>query len=520
MKKEEKVSTVDIIVLVKDSPEVTAKCFRKLKAYTNKEDYRLIAVDQGSSEATKHIINKYADKVIALTENIGFTKAVNLALNEVKNPFFCLLNNDVLVTPSWLQKLRKKLEGNEKAGAIGAISNFTMGKQMLMPEDRIEITAENYLSVKPTVDPKLVINPVDNSQYFDWKNLETTWNTDILCFFAVLFKSEVIKKIGKLDEVFSPAYSEDLDYSFRMREAGYELLVDRETFVYHYGEVTSNLVFGQDAKMKQYQIGNQKLQQKWGLPYIHKMTLVDPHLRRLDPNSVTIGIPNTGTVSHYFLMDTLGLKKTQGTLICDVPKTITHMARQEIAKFAIRNGTNYIFFIDSDVRFPPDVLIRFLAHRKDLVGGVVTKRVPPYNPCVYKGRQKMPTGELGFIWFSKAGLGLQEIDGIGMALTLIDTKVFRDERLTEPYFYFKERLGEDLIFCDRIKKLGYELYCDTDVLGLHEGEPQYYGWNDYIKHAKEKGAKIITGNSKEEVMQKEKEFTEKIAEKIKKEGVK
>ena len=96
MKKEEKVSTVDIIVLVKDSPEVTAKCFRKLKAYTNKEDYRLIAVDQGSSEATKHIINKYADKVIALTENIGFTKAVNLALNEVKNPFFCLLTLSLL----------------------------------------------------------------------------------------------------------------------------------------------------------------------------------------------------------------------------------------------------------------------------------------------------------------------------------------------------------------------------------------------------------------------------------------
>lgn len=498
----------DLIILVHSEPKITEECFKHLFQNTDMNKVRLIVVDNGADIKTKQVISKYirkSDQRITMLTNVGFSKGVNTALDHIKAKYFCLLNNDVLVSPDWLEKMVHKLNDNPKAGAIGAISNFASGKQLLVPEDR-GLTEEEYKKFKftPTLDPKLIVDQGGKVQKLDNKNFEKFWRTPVLAFFAVLFRSEVLNKVGKLDEQFSPAYSEDWDYSFRMTEAGYDLLVDRETFLYHYGEVTAKEVLGKVmSKDAMYQISHQKLVKKWGQDFINRRFITDRDFMRLDPYSVTVAIPNMGTVSHTFLFDMLNLIRPKSTVLCDIPRTVIHFARNEAVKVALLNNTNYLFFLDSDVRFPGNILVNFLRQNKDVIGAVVTKRVPPYNPCVYKGRKIMPdTDQLGWTWLSKIGVGTQEIDGIGMAATLIKTKVLK--KLEAPWFYFTKYLGEDLHFCERVQELGFKLYCDTNIACLHEGEMQFHGWEDFVKWAQENGGTLVTGTDAKELLDKEK----------------
>jgi GT2 family glycosyltransferase len=511
---------VDIIVLVHNEPLITEKCFKKLFEHTNPKDIRVIVVDNGADVETKKAAKKYLreqDVYVQMLSNYGFAKGVNRGLEEVKSKYFCLLNNDVLVSPDWLKKMKAKLDKVPKAGAVGAISNFASGKQLLVPEDRgLKITDANYEQFVPTLDPLLILDDDGKVDKVDAKRNEIYWEAPVLAFFAVLFKSEVLKKVGNLDEQFSPAYYEDWDYSFRLTNEGYELLVDRETFVFHYGEVTANKIIAETGSNKHaiYETSRQKLIDKWTQKFVDSQFPTDRDFRRLDPDSVTIVIPNTGNVSHMFLFDAINLIKPPNSVLLDITRTVIHFARNEAAKIALLNNTNYIFYLDSDTKFPPDLLVRLLSHRKDLIGAVVTKRVPPYNPCVYKGRKQMQkVDKLGWTWLSKVGAGIEEIDGIGMASTLISMKVFK--KMKQPWFFFPLDIGEDLSFCERTQKEGFKLYCDTDLALLHEGEIKHYGWKDHTEWAKQHGGTVIEADSPEEADKKVKQFEKERAKKNK-----
>jgi GT2 family glycosyltransferase len=63
--------------------------------------------------------------------------------------------------------------------------------------------------------------------------------------------------------------------------------------------------------------------------------------------------------------------------------------------------------------------------------------------------------------------GLIEIQGVGMACTLIKRKVL--ETVQKPYFFPEPNIGEDLSFCIRAREAGYKIYCDTNLICGHVG---------------------------------------------------
>lgn len=54
--------------------------------------------------------------------------------------------------------------------------------------------------------------------------------------FSMILKRSVLNRIGLLDERFSPAYFEDDDLSYRIIQAGYKLLLCKNSFVYHFSK--------------------------------------------------------------------------------------------------------------------------------------------------------------------------------------------------------------------------------------------------------------------------------------------
>ena len=172
---------------------------------------------------------------------------------------------------------------------------------------------------------------------------------------------------------------------------------------------------------------------------------------------VAIVVPSGDMVHADFAMAYAQLCMASAALqlrLITVKSSIVAQARNNGVELARNCGADLLFFLDSDMLFPPTALFRLLLHRKDIVGATYTKRVAPFGilgtslaeqPAVLSGdlleMQRIPTGCL-----------------------LINMGVF--EKLSKPYFRFDVDadgaiIGEDYVFCDRAREAGFRIWCDA-----------------------------------------------------------
>lgn len=142
--------------------------------------------------------------------------------------------------------------------------------------------------------------------------------------------------------------------------------------------------------------------------------------------------------------------------------------RTQACEQAIKEKFDYVFFIDSDMVYPEDSVLRLLKHNKELCSGFYTMRREPLKPVHFK--------EISFDGMNKDGnhlipdgtLQTQAAGGFGGVL--VKTEVLK--KMGFPWFKFlynektHDHLGEDIFFFQRAKDFGYTSYVDTS---LHYG---------------------------------------------------
>jgi len=183
---------------------------------------------------------------------------------------------------------------------------------------------------------------------------------------------------------------------------------------------------------------------------------------------VAIAVPSGDMVHADFAMAYAQLCMASAGLplqLITVKSSIVAQARNNGVEHARDFKADFIFFLDSDMLFPPTALFRLLLHGKDIVGATYTKRVAPFEilgtklaeqPAVLSGdlleMQRIPTGCL-----------------------LIKMAVF--DKLSKPYFRFETDshgaiIGEDYVFCDRAREAGFQIWCDAVMADLpgHNGQ--------------------------------------------------
>jgi len=155
-----------------------------------------------------------------------------------------LLNNDVIVTPNWLDNLKKGLYSGSNIGAVGAVTNNCSNNQVIDTDynnidQLIEFSKENNIS--------------DNSKWIEKLRLVG---------FCMLIKRDIINKVGLLDEIFTPGNFEDDDYSYRIRQTGYKLLLCKDAYIHHFGSASFKKLPGEYNKLLQ--VNREKFKNKWG----------------------------------------------------------------------------------------------------------------------------------------------------------------------------------------------------------------------------------------------------------------
>ncbi len=111
--------------------------------------------DNGSSDGSVRFLQQnYPEiKVIPFTENHGFAKGYNLALNQIEADYYILLNTDIEVTDNWIQPVISVMEQDESIAAcqpkfyrttIAAILNMPELPEALLTDTGIHFAGEGF----------------------------------------------------------------------------------------------------------------------------------------------------------------------------------------------------------------------------------------------------------------------------------------------------------------------------------------------------------------------------------------
>jgi len=214
---------VVIIILNWNGCKDTIESLESLKKITY-PNYEVIVIDNGSEGNDADILReKYKDyiKIIKNKENLGFTGGNNIGIKYAMNngaDFIMLLNNDVVVDKRFLEPLIEIAENNFKVGIVGPTIYFYKYPYII-----------NWVGGTISFWKGLPIRFRGNDRF---EEFETLIETDYQDGCAMLVKKEVIEKVGILDEEYY-LYYEDVDFCWRVRIAGYRILVARASKVWH-----------------------------------------------------------------------------------------------------------------------------------------------------------------------------------------------------------------------------------------------------------------------------------------------
>lgn len=216
---------IDVIIVTYNNLDYTKKCLESVLATTKYPNFEVIIVDNNSSDGTPQFLRGIEKenaniKVILNKENKGFAGGNNDGLRISSGDFVVLLNNDTIVTGTWLSDLKRILEKNSELGIIGPVSNSVGNIQ------RISVGYED------PDDMQKWARGFMRSKDYSYKELR------MVGFFCVMISRKVLDKVGLLDENFGIGMFEDDDYCMRVKAAGFKVGYTDKVFIHHFGSVS------------------------------------------------------------------------------------------------------------------------------------------------------------------------------------------------------------------------------------------------------------------------------------------
>lgn len=233
---------VSIIIPCFNQHEITIGCLEAIQA--NTQDYEIVIIDNGSDSPVE--FTGVPGIIIRNKTNLGFPIAVNQGIGAAKGDIIILLNNDVIVTENWAERLKWHLL---KYDIVGPLTNYCAGIQ--------EITLPVYRDEKEL-----------NEQAIKWQldhafqSQEVNW----IIGFCMAFKKSLYDELGSFDESLWPSSGEEINFCLKSRATGFQVGIAWDIYVHHHGSLTfkamhemKQLDYGEICKMTENHIAG-----KWG----------------------------------------------------------------------------------------------------------------------------------------------------------------------------------------------------------------------------------------------------------------
>jgi GT2 family glycosyltransferase/glycosyltransferase involved in cell wall biosynthesis len=239
---------VSIIVPVYNQLHHTRNCLQALADTATATPIEVIVVDDGSSDATALEVPRIGGvRFHKNPENLGFIGACNAGAALARGQYLLFLNNDTAVQPGWLEPLLSTFAQFERVGLVGS--------KLIYPDGRLQEAGGivfndgsgwNYGRFDHPDDPR-----------YDYPR-----EADYCSGAAILIEKSLFDRFGGFDSLYKPAYYEDTDLAFKVRDAGLRVIYQPASKVVHFEGITSGTDTGSGTKRYQV-INQQKFLERW-----------------------------------------------------------------------------------------------------------------------------------------------------------------------------------------------------------------------------------------------------------------
>lgn len=235
--------SIAVVLVDWNGADVTRQCIYSLNGINplTLGKVKIIVVDNGSEQPVKDVLGNEATHVIFLRSetNLGFAGGNNIGIRYALEQGFdytLLLNNDTTVDAGFLQPMVEVLENNQKVAAVQPKIYFAHNKKLLW-------NAGNKF------DPIFGTTSTRGYKQYDQGQFDEVATMPWLTGCCMLIKNDVLKTMGPvyLNETFK-TYFEDVEFSFRLRNAGYELMYVPASTIWHIGGYSAERNSGKEGK--------------------------------------------------------------------------------------------------------------------------------------------------------------------------------------------------------------------------------------------------------------------------------
>lgn len=257
---------VSIIIPVYGQLAYTLNCLDSLIGHETRYRFEILIGDDGSPDDSGLHLPKLVDVThVRHSQNKGFIRNCNSVAERARGHYVVMLNNDVRVVAGWLDELIGSFAQFPKAGLVGSKLFYPDGS--LQEAGGIIWQDGSAWNYGRDDDP----NRPDYSY---------ARQVDYISGASIAVPTDLWQSLGGFDEAYVPAYCEDSDLAFRIREAGLEVWMQPLSRVIHYEGKTSGTDVASGAKA--YQVINQeRLKDRWaGALATHRPNGVAPEFER------------------------------------------------------------------------------------------------------------------------------------------------------------------------------------------------------------------------------------------------
>lgn len=231
---------LSIIIVNYNTKELLKQTIQSVINTISNAAYEIIIIDNASNDSSCEMIKtEFNDNVILIEnkENEGYAKANNKGIKLAQGRYMLLLNSDTVVLEGCIIECIEYMDNHKEIGALGCKVELPNGKlDKACKRGFPTPNASLYYMLKlDKLYPK--------SQKFGSYNLtyigeDEVSEVDSLVGAFMMVRSDVIKEIGLLDENFF-MYGEDIDWCYRIKEAGWKVVYYPLAKIIHYKGASS-----------------------------------------------------------------------------------------------------------------------------------------------------------------------------------------------------------------------------------------------------------------------------------------
>jgi len=235
------VSLVDLSVIIVNynTCELTVQALHSVYRSDTSFAFEVILVDNHSSDGSVDTIRKQFPELtlIANDDNVGFAKANNQGIRLARGRYVLLLNSDTVIKPNTLETMLRFMDANPGVGSSGC--------KIVLPDGSLDKACKRgfptplasfyYAFGFSRLFPKV---PHFNQYQLGYLDENEQYPVDCLVGAFMLVRKEAIDQVGGLDESFF-MYGEDVDWCYRIKQAGWGIHYYPYTTIVHYKGASS-----------------------------------------------------------------------------------------------------------------------------------------------------------------------------------------------------------------------------------------------------------------------------------------